>query len=275
MMPKYDTFGNQVFNIRKELLMMGRTVDRQEWQSKRDDRPQTKVFEVHNVVMRVEVPDLVPAWQDEVQPNLPWAEDHFQERISGEPLNPGEEYKNWPWYEQGVEEHKETGEFSHTYMERFWPKFANDDGYRNVPHNGLRFEYGDLGNLIRLLIARPFTRQAYFPIWFPEDLQAAELGERVPCTLGYHFQATPQRDADPQLDIFYPMRSCDYFRYLRDDAYMAGRLLQHVAGKVAMRPGFLTMHIANLHIFDAEGPRLRKEHENAKEERERRLYGAL
>lgn len=269
MMPKYDTFGNQIQQVRKELLMMGRTVDRQEWQSKRDDRPQTKVFEVHNVVLRVEVPDTMVSWQDEVQPNLPWAEDHFQERISGKPLNPGEQYKNWPWYEQGVEEHKETGEFSHTYMERFWPYDATAN------HYGIRFAYGDLGGIIRILRERPYSRQAYLPIYFPEDITASVQGERVPCTLGYHFQATPKTDEDPRLDIFYPMRSCDYFRYLRDDAYMAGRLLQHVAGKVGMRPGFLTMHIANLHIFNAEGPRLRKEHEDAKRESEKRLYGAF
>lgn len=274
MMPKYDTFGNQIHSIRQEFLRMGRTVDRQEWQSKRDDRPQTKVFEIHNVVLRVEVPDNMVPWQDEVQPNLPWAEDHFQERISGEPLNPGEQFKNWPWYEQGVEEHKETGEFSHTYMERFWARY-NPNVEEPLIREGIRFEYGDLFTLTDLLISRPYTRQAYLPIWFPEDLTAANEGKRVPCTLGYHFQATPKVDEDPRLDIFYPMRSCDYFRYLRDDAYMAGRLLQHVATKVAMRPGFLTMHIANLHIFNAEGPRLRKEHEDARKEREGRLYGAF
>lgn len=32
--------------------------------------------------------------------NLPWAEDHFQERVGREPTNPGREYLNWPWWKQ-------------------------------------------------------------------------------------------------------------------------------------------------------------------------------
>lgn len=263
---------NNVFHAlheaRAEFLRAGRTVDRQEWQAKRDNRPQTRVFEVHDVSFRVVINHSVEWWQKECKPNLPWAEDHFQERISGEPLNPGEEYKNWPWYEQGVEEHKETGEFSHTYMERFWPKRAGRSG--NQPSNvGIRHFYGDLQNLTTLLIQRPYTRQAYLPIWFPEDLSAACLQERVPCTLGYHFIAYPgaTNEDKPSLRVTYFMRSCDWFRYLRDDLYMAGRLLQHVARSTEMEPTLVTMHIANLHVFNLEVPRLRREHEEAEKER--------
>ena len=263
MMPKYDTFDYQLHSVRQDFLTVGITIDRGEWQALRDDRPQMQVFECHNMIIQTKVPQGIEDWQEAVKPNLPWAEDHFQERISGEPLNPGEQYKNWPWYEQGVEEHKPNGEFSHTYMERFWPYDATAD------HWGIRFPYGDLNTLIDLLRSRPYTRQAYLPIWFPEDLHAAMEPERVPCTLGYHFQARPNMDRvkKPVLDVFYPMRSCDYYRYLRDDAYMAGRLLQWVAESVGMLPGKLTMHIVNLHIFANEFQRLKDEHEKAKIER--------
>lgn len=270
MIIKYDRFPHIVHGVRQEFLNLGRTVDRGEWQAMRDDRPQTQVFEINHVVFRLEVNNDPYYMAREIDPNLPWAEDHFQERISGKPLNPGEQYKNWPWYEQGVEEHKETGQFSHTYMERFWPQFAGNPDYPEINH-GIRFQYGDLQTMIGLMVSRPYTRQAYLPIWFPEDLHASLNGERVPCTLGYHFIARPG-ELGPELDCTYFMRSCDYFRYLRDDVYMAARLLQHVASKTEMIPHHLTVHIANLHIFNNEVSRLRDEHEA---EKARRLAGAF
>lgn len=268
---KQDNFPQVIHSLRQDFLLRGQTVNRGEWQGKRDDRPQVMVFEVPDVAFKVKLNADQYAWQQDTKPNLPWAEDHFQERVNrelhGDGQNPGEQYKNWPWYEQGVEEHKETGKFSHTYMERFWPVLAGD-----YPHmRGIRFGIGDLQALMWLIQERPFTRQAYLPIWFPEDLIAAQEGERVPCTLGYHFQATPT-EYGPLLSGSYFMRSCDYFRYLRDDVYMAGRLLQHVAANANMGVEFLSVHIANLHIFNDEVSRLRDEH---REETQRRMTGAL
>lgn len=260
-----DRFEDVVHSLRANLLGYGIAVSRGEWQSMTDDRPQTRVLEVYNQSFQTPVPMEIDLWQRYTLPNLPWAEDHLQERIGGQPLNPGEQYQNWPWYEQGVEEHKLEGEFSHTYMERIW----------SSDHQGIRFQHGDLWTLVELLRDRPFTRQAYLPIWFPEDLTAAHRGHRVPCTLGYHFMMQPHADVD-SLHIFYPMRSCDFFRYLRDDAYMAGRLLQHVVhmynerspiGRKRAETGRLTMHIANLHIFEDEYQRLETEHREAKHER--------
>lgn len=110
---------------------------------------------------------------------------------------------------------------------------------------GIRFYYGDLADLVLLLKENPRSRQAYLPVWFPEDLTAAVEGERVPCTLGYHFMVTP----DQKLDCMYPMRSCDFIRFFRDDIYMAGRLMQWIGEQIKVDAGVLTMHIANLHAF--------------------------
>src|SRR3546814_17811567 len=70
----------------------------------------------------------------------------------------------------------------------------------------------------------PYTRQAYLPVWFPEDTGSAS-GQRVPCTLGYQFliRETP---AGKVLHIIYNMRSCDFMRHLADDIYMTIRLAQ-------------------------------------------------
>ncbi len=261
-----ESFPNVVHRLSKDILD-GIMLDRGEWQGQMD-KPMNRVLETYDVSFQTPVPINTPSWQSYVEPNLPWAEDHFLERVGGEPLNPGKEYKNWPWYDQGVEEHKPVGTFSHTYMERFWPKFANT----TTPNLGIRAFYGDLDDLVVLLQERPWTRQAYLPIWFPEDLDAAGGGERVPCTLGYHFQRRPHPDID-SLNITYYMRSCDFFRYLRDDAYMAGRLLQWVVDQVeGVEEGQLTMHIANLHIFADERIRLEQEYQ---EESDRRLRSAF
>jgi len=271
MRPRF--FEDEIHRLRQEILN-GVMLDRGEWQGKTSYQPTpfNRVLEAHNVTLSCEVSISVPAWQERVQPNLPWAEDHFLERVGGEPLNPGEQYKNWPYYDAQGEDHRDSvGQFSHTYMERFWPVNAGRHGV----NLGIRHHYGDLENLVQLLKSRPMTRQAYLPIWFPEDLVATQFHqERVPCTLGYHFQRRPQGKGEIQaLDITYFMRSCDFFRYLRDDVYMAGRLLQWVVDRIeGTEEGRLTMHIVNLHVFADERVKLEKEH---KYETERRLADAF
>ncbi len=277
MRPKI--FEDEIHKLRKEILN-GVMLDRGEWQAK-TGTGFDRVLEAQNVTLQCEVSISVPAWQEKVQPNLPWAEDHFMERVSGEPLNPGEQYKNWPYFEAQGADHLGGGKFSHTYMERFWPKYARSGirgkGGEYGMLRGIRAWYGDLNDLVELLIARPMTRQAYLPIWFPEDLTASHEGARVPCTLGYHFQRRPLGRSPSggvhALDITYFMRSCDWFRYLRDDVYMAGRLLQWIVDRVeGTEEGRLTMHIVNLHVFADERVRLEQEH---KYETQRRLSDAL
>ena len=134
--------------------------------------------------------------------------------------------------------------FDHTYPERMWPRYA---GTGNI-HRGIRFEYGDLNDLIALLTNDPFTRQAFLPIWFPEDTGATQ-GQRVPCTLGYHFIRN-----GTELDVKYLIRSCDITRHFHNDVYMTGRLLQYVTrhsapDSIYPSVGNISMYISNLHMF--------------------------
>ena len=195
---------------------------------------------------------------------LPWAEDHFLERVGGEPLNPSPSEAWWPFAakKDGTNiAHKSEGEaFSHTYPERMWPKYANGGQeltdslkYDYGPHRGIRFEYGDLNDVVNQLSKSPNTRQAYLPIWFPEDTGAVH-GKRVPCTLGYHFIIR-----DGILDISYFMRSTDLLRHFQDDVYLAVRLAQWTVEALRedhphrpLRVGKLIFHTANLHIFDSD-----------------------
>lgn len=230
-------------------------VEMDEWQSQ---KVENTTYEVRHVVFSSPIRSTTLANQAEYQPNLPWAEDHFQERVGGEPLNPPPSEQWWPFAQHGNAEHK-TGEvFSHTYPERMWPKMANVGNTRPngrqvfVPHNGIRFEYGDLWDVVEMLRKSPQSRQAYLPIWFPEDTGAVH-GERVPCSLGYHFIVR-----SGHLDCTYFLRSCDFFRHFRDDAYMAARLGQWVAEAVGVGTGILTMHIVSLHMFEPDKIRMQR-----------------
>ncbi|HVJ70563.1 MAG TPA: hypothetical protein VM531_03480 [Sphingomicrobium sp.] len=208
-------------------------------------------------------------YQEAIKPNLPWADRHFEEeRVSGQPINPGETWKIWP-YARSAAAHLREGEnvpaYDHSYAERYWPKYAGlmpggklglneyDEG-----HQGIRFPIGDLDDLICVLRDDPLTRQAYLPIYFPEDTAAATMGKRVPCTLGYHFIRRPDLQGNDLLHIVYPMRSCDFVRHFRDDVYLTVRLLLWVLDRLRdldrdewgqVSPGTFRMHITSLHMF--------------------------
>lgn len=202
--------------------------------------------ELRHVVLEVPIPSSSVELASAIQPNLPWAEDHFQERISGEPLNPPPSEAYWPYAVQGNSNHKEGKKFSHTYPERYWPKYANLDGRKAEMNVGIRYPYGDLNDVVVQLSQHPLTRQAYLPVFFPEDTGAVNH-QRVPCSLGYHFL---QREN--HIDVDYFIRSCDIVRHFADDVYMTARLLQWVCDRVGAQPGVLVMHIGSLHMFEGD-----------------------
>lgn len=243
------------------------------------DKPQLVSHELQNVVFEMGIPQepwlgpdegYASAFDDWPTLNKEWAEEHFQERVSGKPLNPPPSHVRWPWASHN-EKHQADEKFSHTYPERMWCKFAPHPEFvtpitltreaNNEGHVGIRFVWGDLNTLIRVLKENPYTRQAYLPIWFPEDLTAADQGERVPCTLGYHFMVRNYAGT-PRLNVTYMIRSCDFLRYFADDVYMACRLGQWVLDQLSWGPaimGQLTFHTMSLHVFKGDLPRLAKE----------------
>lgn len=270
-----DNFKLKYEMTARRMDIEAQVVDVGEWQSLRGrGTPQEKTIEFLNFTFRYKVPERMEDLVSDVLPNMPWAEDHFQERVSGEPLNPGEQYKNWPWYKGNVDTHRTVGkgpegqtfvkekQFSHTYMERYWPKYAGSRWEEHL-NWGIRYKYGDLNDVVDLLARSPFTRQAYLPVWFPEDTGSVH-GERVPCSLGYHFILRRG-----ELHVVYYIRSCDFFRHFRDDVYLTCRLLQWVIEELRqkavmsgdwlnVKPGRLTMHITSLHCFEAERKRLKE-----------------
>jgi hypothetical protein len=236
--------------------------ERQSWQSQdiSEAGDSFTTYELNDVSVFMKVPHNMGEAQALIRPDLPWAEEHFQERVCGEPLNPPPSHVNWPYHAGQQDKHlTATGnKFDHTYPERFWPKRANpeeimrfENGRKAEVNCGIRYPYGDLDDVITLLLKDITTRQAYLPIFFPEDTGSV-LGQRVPCTLGYHFICQPYGNT---LNIKYYIRSCDLHRHFTNDVYFTHRLLQHVCERLSTQagdtiyPGTMSMHISNLHLF--------------------------
>ena len=286
----YANFLKACNNLTSDVKNWGEVVDPGHWQGvSTKGQPSLVTKELSNVIFTVPVArfdmhgaELLEVLASEIQPNRDWADEHFQERVGGVPLNPDPSHERWPWW-HGQDSAKTEGEqeqFTHTYSERFWPKKAgpmdgklhkdpqaildaNDFDSVNI---GIRYRYGDLDDVVALLAREPFTRQAYLPVWFPEDT-GAHHGERVPCSLGYHFMLR-----EGKLHCAYFIRSCDFLRHFRDDVYLTCRLVQWVLDQVkeegflvdkdpwqGVKPGMLTMFMHSLHVFEGDMPKMRKE----------------
>lgn len=239
------------------------------WQSTQAPQPMPEIFNA-NFTLHLRGVETSKDLAYAIQPNLPWADQHFiRERVSGEPLNPGTTWRTWP-YAQSAARHRVGEEddppFDHSYAERYWPKFAGKTQGGRIsptseqpdipPISGIRDEYGDLGDLIKLMGKDPYTRQGFLPVWFPEDLVGALNSRRVPCSLGYHFI---QRNEE--LHCVYHMRSCDFIRHFRDDVYLTLRLqswllqtLRHYYPEnwTRVRMGSFTMTMTSLHMFEQD-----------------------
>lgn len=264
---QFNTFKAAIDFVREKLITQSYVVRTEKWQGITLEHDMRETLNTSfTVAMDWSIEQLIK----DIKPNLPWADIHLQERVGGLPLNPGESYKQWPFYKMDEKMRNVGDKFSHTYMERFWPKCAGELECHqfNTQHltkweeqrigrgiMGIRYAYGDLEDLKNLLFKEPFTRQAFLPVFFPEDTGAVH-GGRIPCTIGYHFIRREQ-----SLHVVYYIRSCDYLRHFRDDIYLCVRLVNWLLDRLRdnpltswkdVRPGTFTMHITSLHIFENE-----------------------
>lgn len=254
-------------------------------------RPEARMKELLNVSFTLNTLGMdTDTLLDEVGANRPWADDHFLERVCGEPINPGTEWANWPWGGSASKFLNAAGQFNHNYMERYWPKVAGlsvhasasaaqfkagHDSFKDIfadkppayaPHFGIRHSYGDLNDVVSLLVKDPQTRQAWLPIFFPEDTGVGD-GLRKPCTLGYQFMVR-----DDELHIYYPLRSCDYAKHFRDDIHLTlllGLWVIEQASKQSdywkkVKLGSYTMHCTSLHMFINDWHALSLKHKEPK-----------
>lgn len=274
----FDRIRRHTWNL---FLTQAHKVPSSPWQGL-DPKPEFATYELMNYTFTHALSGIedLQHWRDDVRPNLPWADDHFEERVCGFPINPGVEWANWPWGPSADKFRDENGMFNHNYMERYWPKWAGrldgEEGtlvardveeYRldlDAPNRGIRNDYGDLNDLVGQLVKNPQSRQEWFPIFHPEDVGEV-VGGRKPCSLGYQFWVRGGK-----LHVYYPLRSCDFFHHMQDDIYLTVRLLLWVLNRCReidpawfdVQPGTFTMHCTSLHVFandmitmKQEGPR--------------------
>src|SRR6201997_586926 len=153
-------------------------------------KPEMATHELLNYTFQVPISHSnLETLAEDIKPNLPWADDHFMERVCGYPLNPGKEWANWPYSKSADTFRNSDGMFNHNYMERYWPQFAGNIKASITPqeagimigedpewlppiNSGIRGVFGDLNDVIEQLVKDPFTRQAHLPIFFPEDTGA-------------------------------------------------------------------------------------------------------
>lgn len=251
---RYPDFSSAI-GILRDRMRTAPVVHTERWQGLDiSKKPEAATHELMNVFFTT--PVLSGGLEElvrQVQPNLPWADEHFAERVSGMPLNPPPSWKTWPWGHSASNFLDARGQFNHTYPERFWPKQANvKPGSITEDHWGIRYRYGDLRDVVDLLQREPLTRQAFLPVWFPEDTGAAH-GDRTPCTIGYHFMIRGSK-----IHCFYYIRSCEFVRHFRDDIYLAVRLQMWMRDQLYRRDpekfdslalGDFAMHIGSLHMF--------------------------
>lgn len=257
-MPMYPSFSEAIARVDSTMRERARSVHTEKWQGINiADRPEAEMRELIDWSFKVPMGSmLLSYYQEQIRPNLPWADEHFLERVCGYPMNPGESWKNWPFARSAEKFLGPDGKFEVNYMERMWcgrawdkPHKESDDseyiltGIRDAP-------YGDMQNVIDLLAREPTTRQAYLPMFHPEDTGGRG---RAMCSLGYFWIMR-----GGFLHVYYPIRSCDFYRHFRDDCYLTVRLtiwlLERLREKNPavwdnVRLGFYSMWIGSLHIF--------------------------
>lgn len=259
-MNKFTNFKDVIGYATDQLKDNSYEVHTEKWQAKdiKND-PRFTMLETMNLSFTCDIDPNIDILKEQIKPNITWADEHFLERVSGIPYNPPPSHVRWPFAQKDNAEFGGLKEFSHTYPERIWPKYKNvaDDGtvLDDEPRKGIRYDYGDFNDVVELMYREPLTRQAYLPLWFPEDTGAVH-GDRVPCTLGYHFIRRQDK-----LHVVYYIRSCDFFRHFRDDVYLCCRkalwLLDRLREKDPeswnyVTSGTITMHITSLHVWALE-----------------------
>jgi hypothetical protein len=271
-MKRFPNFSSVVTSARRSLYEYGSKVHGLKWQGVDvSNKPEMVTHELFNWCFTVPlVYKSLDVWRGDIKPNLPWADRHFEEeRVSEQPINPGETWKIWPYGNSADKFRDDKGQYNHTYAERYWPRRAGmteggELGGKPRGINllirdrfGIRYRYGDLNDLVSMLAKDPHTRQAYLPVWFPED---GSHTDRKPCTLGYHFLLRSN-----YLHVNYYIRSCDIVRHFQDDIYLTVRLLLWILDRLSgldsrwkeVLPGQYSMFITSLHCFVNDLPALK------------------
>lgn len=185
-----------------------------------------------------------------------WADAEFKERVSGKPLNPGEAWKlNRDMWEEFLVESgciRTERYFDYTYAQRI-----NDNvTYKNKSVTKLEA-------IIDLLKTDSDTRKAVLAIYGCSkgsnqyDADRYDGTARIPCSMYYDFLIRDNGKGQKQLNICYHQRSADFIGHMGDDVYLAWRLMEYIARKLGILPGYLYHTIDSLHAYKRDWEKLR------------------
>lgn len=216
----FKDFNEAFGEIKRDLKEMGITVKTKTMQDKAiADDDNFSTLEIQNYAYTVTDPRF-----EHLNPNQPWADADWHERMSGAlgmPTNPG---KAWELRRDVWEEFLHDDRFSYTYSERL-------------------AQFDQVKNVIRALKNDRSSRQLYVSMWHPAD--SMKLGQsRVPCSLGWLFQ-----HRNGGLDVTYMMRSADFHTHFQNDIFMAMKLQELIAAHAGVATGNFSHFMGSLHVY--------------------------
>lgn len=157
-----------------------------------------------------------------------WVVGEFQERlhIDGE-INPGNAWM---------------------LRRNIWEEFLNSDGTMDYTYNERYYSWRALSRIIENLKEDLHSRRCVLQIYqMDKDLQGVEKLKRVPCSLDYSWLYR-----EDKLNIFYHMRSCDFYEHFLNDMILTAKLNEYVASQLEIKPGELTVFINSLHAYQID-----------------------
>lgn len=150
-----------------------------------------------------------------------YCEQELIDRVSGQPLNPGNSYK---MRKEVWNDFLRSGRFSYTYPERM-----HDQLFQMINHLKYNKE----------------SRQSIVTIYDKHD-DMMNIGgrKRIPCSMYYHFMIR-----EGGLTIVYTMRSCDFYTHMPIDIWLATGILEYVAAMLKIPPMAMIYFCDSLHAY--------------------------
>jgi hypothetical protein len=106
-MKKFWKFNDAIEWTKGTLHDYSYDVHTEKWQGKEiKDNDMYRMIEYLNHSFSCAIDPDLDELRTQIRPNLPWADDHFEERIGGNPLNPPPSNEWWPFNQRKNEEFK-------------------------------------------------------------------------------------------------------------------------------------------------------------------------
>jgi thymidylate synthase len=126
-----------------------------------------------------------------------------------------------------------------------WEEFLNSEHKMDYVYNERYYAWDALPRIIENLKKDLYSRRCVLQVYqMDKDLAGVEELKRVPCSLDYSWLYRENK-----LNIFYHMRSCDFYEHFLNDMILTSWLNEFVARELEVVPGELIVSINSLHAY--------------------------